>query len=215
MILANVEPGQGAEKHHIVAPPGSGKTHVGIELIRRFGERAVIFALELSRRRQRAKHDLLRREDADVAQFLHPNARALSEDLVEHGVKTIVLDECHHLLDYWAVVLRHLIARVEESRVVGLTATLPSPDDDREYENYSALLGEVDFEVPTPAVVKEGYLAPYRDLAYFTEPTEREVRYLDNVQRAFEEEISVLAEGEVFRGWVVDQALGGPCIIAD
>jgi hypothetical protein len=303
MILANVEPGQGAGKHHIVAPPGSGKTIIGLELVRRFGERAVIFAptttiqqqwieeigmfteesleglvsqdpatladinvftyqlistpsgsrfllreaavtmwteelllsgrasdenaarerretlrennprafaLELGKRRQRVKRDLLRREDADVAQFLHPNARGLIEDLVEHGVRTIVLDECHHLLDYWAVVLRHLIARVEEPRVVGLTATLPNPEDVPRYENYNALLGEVDFEVPTPAVVKEGDLAPYRDLAYFTEPTEREVRYLDNVQRAFEEEISVLADSKEFRAWVADEALGGP-----
>jgi superfamily II DNA or RNA helicase len=303
MILANVESDQGSEKHHIVAPPGSGKTIIGLELVRRFGGRAVIFAptttiqqqwieeigmftegpmeglvsqdptafaeinvftyqlistpsasgsllseaaakmwteelllsgratdenaarerletlrannprafaLELSRRRQRAKRDLLRREEADVAQFLHPNARGLIEDLVAHGVRTIVLDECHHLLDYWAVVLRHLIARVDEPRVVGLTATLPNPEDARKYENYSVLLGDVDFEVPTPAVVKEGDLAPYRDLAYFTEPTGREVRYLDNVQRTLEEEISVLADSEDFRGWVVKEALGKP-----
>jgi len=31
-------------KYHIVAPPGSGKTVVGIELVRRFGAPAVIFA---------------------------------------------------------------------------------------------------------------------------------------------------------------------------
>jgi superfamily II DNA or RNA helicase len=302
MILAHVESGRGGNKHHIVAPPGSGKTIVGLELIRRFGERAVVFtptttiqqqwieevgmftqapagelvsqdpnaladinvftyqlistpsgsrsflreaavkmwieelllggrasdedtarerleslrknnprafALELSRRRPRAKRELLRRKDADVARFLHPNARGLISDLIDHGVKTVVLDECHHLLDYWAVVLRHLVSRVEEPRVVGLTATLPSPEDDREYENYTALLGEIDFEVPTPAVVKEGDLAPYRDLAYITEPTGRELEYLDNVQRAFEEEISVLTDSEDFREWVAERMLLG------
>ena len=34
----------GERKHHIVAPPGSGKTIVGLELIRRFDEPAVVFA---------------------------------------------------------------------------------------------------------------------------------------------------------------------------
>jgi hypothetical protein len=40
-------------------------------------------------------------------------------------------------------------------------------------------------------------------------PTEREVRYLNNVQRAFEEEISVLTDSEEFRAWVAGEALGG------
>jgi Type III restriction enzyme, res subunit len=44
-ILERVEVSGAAErKHHIVAPPGSGKTIVGLELIRRFGEPAVVFA---------------------------------------------------------------------------------------------------------------------------------------------------------------------------
>ena len=44
-ILAQVETSKAIErKHHIVAPPGSGKTIVGLELIRRFDEPAVVFA---------------------------------------------------------------------------------------------------------------------------------------------------------------------------
>ncbi len=44
-ILDRVEASEGSDrKHHIVAPPGSGKTIVGLELIRRFGEPAVVFA---------------------------------------------------------------------------------------------------------------------------------------------------------------------------
>ena len=58
------------------------------------------YGKELSRRAGRAKRDLLRRGEV-ASPVLHPNARALIDGLVDRGVKTVVLDECHHLLDYW------------------------------------------------------------------------------------------------------------------
>ncbi|WP_083285664.1 DEAD/DEAH box helicase [Microbacterium sp. BH-3-3-3] len=135
------------------------------------------------RSRSRSIRRSLAREDADVlASALHPNARALLDRLVEAGVETVVLDECHHLLDHWALVVAALLARIRaggrEPLVVGLTATLPSPDDADEYDNYVSLLGEVDLEVPVPAVVREGDLAPYRDLVHVVEPTPEEQLFL-------------------------------------
>ena len=298
MILAQVEDSPDDQTYHIVAPPGSGKTIVGLEMIRRFGEPAVVFAptttiqqqwqekvhlftddpdditsltsqnplelapiniftyqlistpgqasenkrhiaiqqwvddllsdgqvideaaahtridtlqqnnprdydREIARRYRRIKRELLRNDNADVAHFLHPNARSLIERLVAYGVNTIVLDECHHLLDYWAIVLRYLIRRIDNPRVIGLTATLPSLDDGDEYENYTSLLGDVDFEVPTPAVVKEGDLAPYRDLVYFVEPSKRELSYLENIQEAFETTTNDITNSERFHNWLI------------
>lgn len=91
--------------------------------------------------------------------------------------------------------------------IVGLTATLPSLEDEEEYENYTSLLADVDFEVPTPAVVKEGDLAPYRDLVYFVYPTDRELCYLKNIQTAFESSVADIAQGQSFRDWVVRMVL--------
>jgi superfamily II DNA or RNA helicase len=187
---------------------GATAAHQRLEALRQNNPRA--YRKELSKRYLRIKHELLRSPDREIGPFLHPNARQLIDDLVAHGVRTIVLDECHHLLDYWAIVLRYLIEKIPDCRVVGLTATLPSPEDDLEYENYTALLGDVDFEVPTPAVVKEGDLAPYRDLIYFVQPNRREMEYLKHIQAAFEAEIAALTGGKRFRKWVQAESIHHP-----
>jgi superfamily II DNA or RNA helicase len=298
MILEQIAGQQKDRQYHLVAPPGAGKTIIGLELIRQFNVPAVVFAptttiqvqwrekvgmfldpanadiseyasmdagqrapiniftyqlistpaqareqlreagillwkeslvaegqvsaleeaqsrLELLSKNNptayrkdvlrftnRVKKKLLQEPDVDIAHFLHPNARQLIDDLLAYGVRTVVLDECHHLLDYWAIVLRYLISRIQEPHVIGLTATLPSPETDAEYENYTSLLGDVDFEIPTPAVVKEGDLAPYRDLAYIVKPTPRETAYLKQIQKEFQNAIRSLTEDEHFRQWV-------------
>src|SRR5512147_2610650 len=44
MVLEQVAAQQKDNKYHIVAPPGAGKTILGLELIRQFGAPAVVFA---------------------------------------------------------------------------------------------------------------------------------------------------------------------------
>lgn len=133
------------------------------------------------RRAARARKAEIADDPATIERALHPNAVALIDRLVAHGVRTIILDECHHLLDHWALVIRCLVARIRATGdtplLIGLTATLPSSEDPH-YANYAQLLGDVDYEVPTPAVIREGNLAPSRDIVWFTEPTPDEQRFL-------------------------------------
>lgn len=141
-----------------------------------------MFRRGIARRSRTLRRRLAREDVGTLASALHPHALALVDRLVAHGVETIVLDECHHLLDHWALVVAALVARLRaegrEPLIIGLTATLPSPDDADEYDNYTSLLGDVDYEVPVPAVVREGNLAPYRDLVRFAEPTREELAFL-------------------------------------
>ncbi len=173
-----------------------------IRIRRMAGANPDAYETELANRVKRVRHDVLSADGAAVYPYLHPNARALIDRIVAAGVGTIVLDECHHLLDYWAIVLRALIARLDHPYVVGLTATLPSLDDGNEYENYTALLGDVDFEIPTPAVIKEGDLAPFRDLAWWVTPTDTERAYLGDVQHHFEEAVEATTASPGFKAWI-------------
>jgi superfamily II DNA or RNA helicase len=150
------------------------------------------FRSGIARRSRGLRRRLARTEPEVLEAVLHPNARALVDRLVAHGVETVVLDECHHLLDHWALVVAYLAARIRQAGgtplLIGLTATLPSTEDADEYDNYTSLLGDVDYEIPTPAVVKEGNLAPYRDAVWFTTPDAAELDFL----RRHETELATL-----------------------
>jgi len=117
----------------------------------------------------------------DTFRFLHPNALALVDRLVEQDTGTVVLDECHHLTGYWARVAQAIAARLRDPVIVGLTATPPEDADaaeDGEANDYLELVGPIDYRVPTPAVIREGHLAPFQDLVYFCRPEPAELSFV-------------------------------------
>ncbi len=120
--------------------------------------------------------------------ILHPKGRQLIEKIKRAGQFTIVLDECHHLLEMWGYLLHALVHELGDSVfLVGLTATPPGEMDSHEAALYQELFGHADFEVPTPAVVKEGNLAPYQELAYLTTPLSQEAAYIGEEKTRFDE----------------------------
>ena len=64
--------------------------------------------------------------------------------------------------------------------VIGLTATPPdrSGQKPQDIQRYDEFFGPVDYEVPVPAVVKDGFLSPYQDLAYFVRPSADELSFV-------------------------------------
>src|SRR2546421_555542 len=63
---------------------------------------------------------------------LHANGRELIARLAGAGPLTLVLDECHHLLDVWGRLVAEVLDRLPDAVVLGLTGTPPeslSPDE--------------------------------------------------------------------------------------
>jgi superfamily II DNA or RNA helicase len=292
----------GRRHTHIVAPPGSGKTLLGVELIRRVGERALVLApnqaiqqqwpravaqftrdrreaveitgadvakpiacltyqalcqledpeillgrlaqtrwaaerasatgmtpeeamregeafegpaadrraRELARISAALKREVARGEHAGVElrDLLSQTARERVQTLNALRVGAVVLDECHHLASMWGYVVRAVLDELADGvHVIGLTATPPASLATDDAELYQALLGPVDYTVPTPAVVRDGHLAPYQELAFLTEPLATEKAWLAEHDARFRELVARLhedAESELsFPAWVM------------
>ncbi len=129
--------------------------------------------------------------------WLNTNARDSIQGLKDANIGLIILDECHHLTEHWGQVLEALCEELNHPIVLGLTAT-PPDEEKAGVEHYTNLLGEIDYEVPTPALVRDSNLAPYQDLAYFVRPTPNEMAYISEADNAFlqiVDEISLPREG--------------------
>jgi superfamily II DNA or RNA helicase len=86
-------------------------------------------------------------------------------------VKTVVLDEAHHLRANWWRCLTRVLRGLPDSTVLALTATPPYDVSMFEWERYMQLCGPVDAEVSVPELVQEENLCPHQDLVLFTYPS--------------------------------------------
>lgn len=217
---------------HIVAAPGSGKTTLGIELIRRLNAPALILSPSINIRNQwlgRIKEAYLPVEtegilsntmkrpaliNAITYQALHSAIARLGanqggeeeegeteeifvsiisgqedaflnsdEDYRDFdffavfkqcGIKTLCLDEAHHLRSEWWKALEELVKREPQLTVIALTATPPYDSTKAEWDRYVGLCGPIDEEIIVPELVKEKSLCPHQDYVYFNMPTKEE-----------------------------------------
>lgn len=117
-------------------------------------------------------------DDVLLTDRLHENGRKLIAALRAAGPITIVLDECHHLLEVWGRLLAEVLADLPEATVIGLTATPPTVLDTRQAALVDELFGDIVFSASIPAAVREGHLAPFAELAWLTLPTAEEAEWL-------------------------------------
>ncbi|MBY0360079.1 MAG: DEAD/DEAH box helicase family protein [Candidatus Obscuribacterales bacterium] len=160
---------------------------------------------EMSRHITRLRRKLA--EVMDVNEVLHPNAIDLIQFLRRQKFKLIIFDECHHLTDYWAAIMSHVIKQLDNPIVVGLTGTPPEGKSAKQENRYLSLVGDIDYQVPTPALVREGGLAPFQDLVLFTTPTEHEEKFLAEQHDSFHELLDELVKTEpsLLGGWITER----------
>lgn len=229
-VLDNVEEYLHGGQIHIVAAPGSGKTILGLELIRRLAAPALVLSPSVTIRQQwgerfeenflssnRNSHDLLSFRLSEPGLITSVTYQALHSawtkrngtdqtdeddvltkdgfsedysdfDLVETirkaGIRTICLDEAHHLRSEWQKALEGFIKALGgEVVTISLTATPPYDSIPEEWNRYITLCGEVDAEIFVPQLVLQKTLCPHQDYVYFNYPSPDELKVIDDYRR--------------------------------
>ncbi|MDP4176376.1 MAG: DEAD/DEAH box helicase family protein, partial [Bacteroidota bacterium] len=215
-------------KIHIVAAPGSGKTTLGIELIRRLNSPALILAPTVTIRQQWGERivDSFLPSEQDAADYLSYNLEKPSlitsityqalyaafnklsikeeiddentenSDIIDFSnfdllntvknsnIKTICLDEAHHLKNEWQKVLECFISALrEQATIIALTATPPYDSTPSEWKKYTDLCGEIDEEIYVPQLVSQKTLCPHQDYIYFNYPTNKETQIFNQYKQ--------------------------------
>ncbi|MBQ6543957.1 MAG: hypothetical protein IJL77_06170, partial [Clostridia bacterium] len=97
------------------------------------------------------------------------------------GIKTICLDEAHHLKSEWQKALEKFIEEFKRTvKIIALTATPPYDGTPAEWSRYISLCGEIDEEISVPQLVVQKTLCPHQDFIYFSYPTRDECLVSEN-----------------------------------
>jgi superfamily II DNA or RNA helicase len=221
---------------HVIAPPGSGKTVLGLEVAIQLNKPTLILAPTIAIRNQwiqrfcelflqttqtpdwisrdirnpkfmtvvtyqglHAACNNLRIEEADTedeeeteenGKTTNANLNNIVSGLKSQSIKTIVVDEAHHLKNEWWQTLTKIKEKLDPI-IVGLTATPPYDVTAMEWQRYIDLNGSVDTEISVPQLIIEGDLCPHQDYVYFTLPTEKEnqsiIDFRQNIEKLFQE----------------------------
>ncbi len=117
-----------------------------------------------------------RAEDSETTENVDFRDFDLFKAVKEAGIKTICLDEAHHLRSEWWKALEAFMKEMDEAAVIALTATPPYDSTPNQWKRYVDLCGPIDEEIFTPELVREGSLCPHEDYIYFNWPTGDELK---------------------------------------
>ena len=133
---------------------------------------------------------------------LHANGQELISRLAGAGPLTLVLDECHHLLDVWGRLVAEVLDRLPDAIVLGLTGTPPESLSPGEAALVDTLFGAPILGASIPALVRQGHLAPFAELAWLTPPTAVEADHIAGEAERFAELTTDLVSSTDFLSWL-------------
>lgn len=211
-LLAQFDELKADHSIHLVAPPGSGKTLLGIELARLLAGKTLILVPSLALKNQWGQwlnnlseggsekavvsFDLARPSSVTVDTYqklFQLNSREMLQPF-----DTLVLDEVHHLKRSWAEAVLELKESNPQVVTISLTATPPFESDSGDWARYLDVSGPIDAEISIPALVREKVLVPHQDFVYlYSAATDLQEAYL-----AYEEE-----EESLFQDLLKDEQL--------
>lgn len=110
--------------------------------------------------------------------------RRLAGVLRRRGIRTLILDEAHHLTKAWWKALAELTGGIPDATIISLTATPPYDALGTEWRRYEALCGPVDEEISVPELVRSGTLCPHHDYVRAVAPHAAERRLLEDRERS-------------------------------
>lgn len=103
------------------------------------------------------------------------------------GIRTVILDEAHHLRHEWWKVLVATLEQLDDPAIVSLTATPPLDVPRQEWDRYTELCGPIDSEISVPELVKEGHLCPHQDCVHFSVPSQEEAKQIEAYRKGVEQ----------------------------
>jgi len=217
-----------ADHHfHVIAPPGSGKTILGLEIVRKLGKKTLVLAPTLTIRNQwenRLQNFFTKNCDFEAFSFdikspsdvtfstyqsLHAFYKTFEDKndyyqfFKTHNIETLVLDEAHHLKNAWWNCLMDL-KRHSEFYIVSLTATPPYDSSRAEVSKYFTLCGDVDDEIAVPDLVREKDLSPHQDFVYFSKPEDLEINFIVDYRRNIADFKDELLKDDTFIDFLIE-----------
>ncbi len=135
-------------------------------------------ALHYAYKKKKYKNDLDENETDDLIEDVDNQISSeqietydIVKELKKQNIKTIVLDEAHHLKSEWWNSLKAVLSELPDITIISLTATPPYDSEAGEWNKYVSLCGAIDAEINVPELVKAKNLCPHQDYVYFSTPT--------------------------------------------